>query len=310
MHVHAPRPRRRELAEQLLRLAPAPGAGELEMRHLDMDAALLADVYGLRHRLVDAVALVAHMARIAPAMRLHHPAERQHLLRLRIAAGRGEQAGGKPERARLQRLGQHLLHVPELGVRGVAVLHAHRHQPQRVVPGLHDGVQRKRRPCVHVAGEVGLLEGQPGRARREVVAQHFHPAGQGGRNGEAAIADHLGRHALADLAFRLRVERQGEVGMGVDVDEAGGDGQAVCVDHPFRAARIALLDGLDAPVPERHVGLARGRPGPVHDLAAPDENVVHPGVLQQSQASAGRIAQIRPVSAVLSSRHDPPCART
>ena len=159
--------------------------------------------------------------------------------------------------------------------RGGAVLHAHRHEPEGVVAHLHDGVHRGRREAVEVLGERGLAEGQRRRAGRQVVGQQLGPSGQrrGGR--EAAVADHLGGHALADLALRAGIEGQGEVGMRVDVDEAGRHDLAARVDRPARRAPGARLEGGDAPVAHRHVGLLPGRTRAVEDQSSADDDVVH-----------------------------------
>ena len=49
-------------------------------------------------------------------------------------------------------------------------------------------------------------------------------------DGAAVLPDHLQGHSLADPALRTRVDQQGEVRMGMDVDEAGGDGHATGID--------------------------------------------------------------------------------
>ena len=75
-----------------------------------------------------------------------------------------------------------------------------------------------------------LAEGRPG-DQRPVVAERVEPLAHGtrasesvtGRVAPAAVADDLGRHALADRALGGRVREQREVAVAVRVDEAGAD---------------------------------------------------------------------------------------
>ena len=236
---------------------------------------MLADVDRLGDGLVHGMGFVADVGGVAGAVGFQDATQGAQLVALAEAARRGEQAGRQAERAGLQPLRQHVLHVAQLRLARRAVFHAHRHQAKRVVADLHHGVHRDVGPAVHVAGEVGFLEGQPGGAARQILAERVDLAGQCRRDGEAAIADHLGRHPLADLGLGLRVERQGEVGMGMDVDEARGHHAAVGVDDATRAVRPVRLDGDDAAGADGHIGHAGRRAGAIDHLAAPDHDVVH-----------------------------------
>ena len=213
------------------------------MGDLNMDPAALADIDGFGHRIVDGVQLVADMRRISGAMLFQDLAERPHLFGFGIEPRGCEQPARHAERAGIERLREHFLHMEKLAVAGRPVLHAHRHQTQRVVSDLHDGIHRDCRPRRHVAGEIGLGEGQPGRACRKIIGEKVGLSGQGRRNREAAIADHLGGDPLADLRFRQRIERQGEVGVGMNVDEAGGEDPSGPVDLPRRGFGPPRLDG-------------------------------------------------------------------
>ncbi len=88
------------------------------------------------------------------------------------------------------------------------------------------------------------------------------------------MADHLGRDALADLALGARVERQREVGMGLDVDEAGRDDEALGVDRMRRigARRIGAERG-DAVSGNGDIGAIGFGAAAVDDAAAANENV-------------------------------------
>src|SRR6266446_714204 len=62
------------------------------------------------------------------------------------------------------------------------------------------------------------------------------------------MSDNLGRDALADLALGLWVDRQGEIGVGLDVDKAGRDRQPRGVDNPLGRTRQIAPDLRDAAI--------------------------------------------------------------
>jgi hypothetical protein len=163
-------------------------------------------------------------------------AESSDLFGLGVEAGRCEQAARHAERAGIERLREHFLHMAKLAFAGRPVLHAHRHQAQ------HDGIHRYCRPGGHIAGEIRLGERQPRRAGRKIIGEEFSFSRQSRGDGKAAIADDLRRHPLPDLGFRHRVERQREVGMGMNVDKAGGEHQSGRVDFLHRGFGTPGLD--------------------------------------------------------------------
>jgi hypothetical protein len=167
---------------------------------------------------------------------LQHVAESSDLFGLGVEAGRGEQAARHAERAGIERLREHFLHMAKLAFAGRPVLHAHRHQAQ------HDGIHRYCRPGSHVAGEIRLGKREPRRARRKIVGEEFSLSRQSRRNREAAIPDDLRSNPLPDFRFRERVERQREVGMGMNVDKAGGEHQSGRVDFLHRGFGTPGLD--------------------------------------------------------------------
>src|SRR6185295_5768514 len=92
------------------------------------------------------------------------------------------------------------------------------------------------------------------------------------RPGGTALAEHVGRHALEDLAHRPAIFEDGEIGMGVHVDEAGRDDEALGVDFalalggdPADRGDLAALDGEVAVEP----GVARA----IDDLAVAKNEV-------------------------------------
>ena len=208
-------------------------------------------------------------------MAAQHAGQGVDLSGVGVGAGRGEQTGRHSPRAGGQSLGEQALHRGQLVGGDRAVVHPRRHQPQRVVTDLQDDVEGRRGERGDVVGEAGLAERQPRRAGRQVLTQHGGAPGQGGGDGEAAVTDDLQRHALPDLGLRARVQRQGEVGMRVDVDEAGRDHLAARVDDPARGTPGSGRDRPDAAAAHAHVGLTARRPRAVDHEAAADQQVVH-----------------------------------
>ena len=101
------------------------------------------------------------------------------------------------------------------------------------------------------------------------------------------MADHLGGDALADLALGQWIERQGEIGMGLDVDEARRDDETGGVDHARGIGpRCLRADGGDAVADDRDIGADRLGAGPVDHLAAADEDVA--GCAQAAASAAMR----------------------
>ena len=139
---------------------------------------------------------------------------------------------------------------------GVEPGHARR-EPDRVVADEPGEVRR----VADVREELEVLaEGRP-RDRRLVEPERVQPAadrrlgcGRDGRVAPAAVADDLGRDALADRALGGRVREDREVAVAVRVDEPGADDLAGRVDDAVR-------------------GRGRAEPADVGDLAALDRDV-------------------------------------
>ncbi len=211
-------------------------------------------------------------------MALDDVGERDQLVGCRVGAGRGEQAGGEAKRAGLQRLLQERGHRVELGRGRRSRLHAHHHETQRIVADQHAGVHGGRRKRGEIIGKGERAERQPRRARAEVVAQELDLAGQRRRDREAAMADDLGGDPLAHLRVRGRIDRQGEVRMSLDVDEARTDGEPGAIDRLHRLARQRRADGRDAPAPNSDVAGPPRRPAAVEQRAAADQDVMGHGI--------------------------------
>ena len=92
-----------------------------------------------------------------------------------------------------------------------------------------------------------------------------------------AVAGDERRDALGDEVLeevRLVFERQDEVAVRVDVDEAGGDDLPGHVDDPVGLGAVELPDCRDLAILHGHVGLEPRTSGSVDDAPAPQEKVV------------------------------------
>ena len=158
------------------------------------------------------------------------------------------------------------------------------------------GVDRDRRKGVEVFGKP--ISGTATTARRRSGSRRGAascPAGTAHR--EAAMTDDLGRDALAHLALGLRIDRQDEVGMRLDVDKAGRYRQPLGVDdaaglarqagamramRPFSIAKSARSPA--APLPSMTVP---PRTRMSHIVSTPPANPVSTANQQALAASAG-----------------------
>ena len=68
------------------------------------------------------------------------------------------------------------------------------------------------------------------------------------------MADDLGGDALAHLALGLRVDRQHEIGMGLDVDKPRRHRQPAGVDDALGIGRQIAADLGDSPGLDRQIG--------------------------------------------------------
>ena len=162
----------------------------------------------------------------------------------------------------------------ELGFARRALGHAHDHEPERVMADQHAGVHRDRRKSVQIIGKACLAERQPRRARAQIIPEHFDFAGQRRRDRKSAVADDLGGDALAHLALSLGIDRQREIRVGLDVDEAGRDGEAGRVDG-FACGIGDVPDRRDAIAVDGKIALDAGIAGAVVKRSAADQDVVH-----------------------------------
>ena len=104
------------------------------------------------------------------------------------------------------------------------------------------------------------------------------------------MPDDLGRHSLAYFALGLGVDRQREVGMRLDVDEAGRDDLTLRVDRPAGGALVTWLDRDDASAANGDVRPPGRRAGAVDDVAAADDEIVGHGIAQSARLTGPGLA--------------------
>jgi hypothetical protein len=112
--------------------------------------------------------------------------------------------------------------------------------------------------------------------------------GRGRREADAAIAHHHRADAMPDRRRQLAVPGRLAIVMGVDVNEARRDQQAVGIDRALRRPEVAA-HGSNSPILHGDVSRHRRRAGAVGHPAALDQKVMH-----------GSVPPSIPVSATLS----------
>ena len=87
----------------------------------------------------------------------------------------------------------------------------------------------------------------------------------------AAVSGHLCGNALVGLAVAGGLVQHGHVGVGMHVDEAGGDHEAGPIDNAPRPSFVQAANGLDLAVIDPQVGFMSKLAGSVDDGSILDE---------------------------------------
>ena len=220
---------------------------------------------------------VADVRRVQPPAAGRDVAQRDHVLGRADAARPVLEAGGEPVGALVERFVDERRHRPGFLDVGGAQLVAHHRPMHRTLPDERGHVDAERRGAqpLQVLPEAlpAQVDGAVLRVADRAVPGVFGPGDR--RATVAALADHLGGHALVDLALRPAVDDQGEVGVGVNVDEAG----AHCAPAEIQALFGLLIGQIphagDAPVLETDVRGERLRARTVEDLATGQNQIEH-----------------------------------
>src|SRR6516225_11106169 len=103
------------------------------------------------------------------------------------------------------------------------------------------------------------------------------------------MADDLGGHSLADLALGLGIDRQREIGMGLDVDEPGCNRKPAGIDDFRRLAGEAGPCGGDAAGADSEIARSALGSAAIDQKAAVNEDVVfHGASLRSAQSLSSR----------------------
>jgi len=92
-----------------------------------------------------------------------------------------------------------------------------------------------------------------------------------GKGADPTITDHLGRHSLECLAFDKGVFKDGEIGMGVDVDKTRGGHEAIRFNDRFPSTFYGRQDLRDHSVLNGDIASKRLSLRAVDYLGTPDE---------------------------------------
>ncbi len=252
-------------------------------------AGLAGQLHHLGVRLQGARPVGAVVRAVVAAVLRHHPAQLGQLRVLRVHARRVRQPRRHADRALLHALGDQPPHVRQLRLGRLPVVPADGQGADRALRDQIGGVDRDAR-----VEPVQVLADRPP-VEVDVVAGAVPPGDRAAHLAERAVvdrrvrqpvlADDLQGDALRGLGAVVGVAQQGQVAVGVHVDEAGGQHQALGVQlpaggGPLAAGRRGLLDdGHDPPAVDHDVRPVGACAGAVDDVGVPDDQLVHARLL-------------------------------
>ncbi len=111
-----------------------------------------------------------------------------------------------------------------------------------------------------------------------------HPA----ESTEAFLDGHV-----SSFSFLGGIPREGEVGVGVDVDETRGNDLSRGIELPLCLQASTVSHGCDASVSDGNIRLPRRRPVAVNHLSTTDQYVFHPLLLETVSDGQGVQSQWR-----------------
>jgi hypothetical protein len=234
--------------DDVVELVPVRAARDLEVVDLPADARAAHDREELVQRLEQRVALAPEVSDVHPG-RL---CERDQLVRLRVERRCVDQRGSEADSAFAHRFGDELLHARELRLRrrpisGAELVLAHRCGP--------DERRNVRRHAAALEVLEVLAEGRPldGMAEQRLrLDLLLHRVGE--RAHREALAHHLERYALADIALRAAVLEQRLRRPAEHVDEPRRDGEAGRVKLVVPAPVGEIAECGDRVAADREVG--------------------------------------------------------
>ena len=225
------------------------------------------------------VTFSAHVRGIHAAVLRHDFRQLHQFVGIGVHARRSDQARRHAKVAGLHCGADQLTHVRHLRCRGRALGHAHRRNAHRGVTDQEHDV---------VAQSIGLQASDVLVRRTPVPAQianvaaekpvqlhHGRGAGIAERSRtEAAVPVDFGRHALQELAVAGWPDQEGQIGVGVHIDEPGAHDATTNVDARGSISRRQVTKGNDAATGDPNVGSIGARARPV-DHQATGEHQLH-----------------------------------
>ena len=221
---------------------------------------------------------IAHVRRVQPVPPLPATSHNGTMCSgAQILPGPVLQAGREAVRPLVERFAEQLDHALRLVDRRRAKLVAHHRPVDRAVA--HERRHVHAEPTRVEAFQV-LAEALPAHVDAAVVGVPDSAApgvtGAGDRRAAMpALPDDLGGDALVHLALRPAVHQQREVGVGMDIDEAGTHREPVQLDALLRLKVGQVPDARDSAVLDSDVGPERVTSRPVEDLSASEYHVDH-----------------------------------
>ena len=130
------RPASNQPAHRVVRVNPRIPAGGFVVGHLDGQAGFFSNANGFAHRIEKTFGFVSHVRDIHAVIFRRDLGQFDHLFGFRESARHIEQSGRKAERAFFHGLRDQLLHLLDLGRRGVAIHAAHDFFTNRALAGV------------------------------------------------------------------------------------------------------------------------------------------------------------------------------
>ncbi len=273
-HVEASRPRRLDAPQHLGHFSEVRPVSGFEMPDLRRNRGALGDREHFVERLEDASAFRALMREIHAAVPRGDLRELDDLVSRCEAIGHVLQRRAEPERALLHRLRDQLPHLLELGCRCGTVGFADHVVANAARAHQRGDVDRRPRSILEPLEVVGqrapVLRDAEVRGRR----RRFGDEPIVHRRDRRALAGHLGRDALHDLAGRAAVDEHVELRLAQQIDEPRRDDQVRGIDRRRAAGVADHADRRDAIFCDGDVAAEPGRAGAVDDAPVGDDEIV------------------------------------
>jgi len=274
LHIHSARSCRLDHLQGSRDLAPVGAVLSLVMRELQGQTGAFGDIERLLHRFDQRIALIAQMGRVEAAVFRDNGAEFRQFVFVGIGGRRIFEAGGESPDARLQRrfqLPPHLHHV--VGGRR-PLLHPHDTFSQGAVAGKRDkmggetaGLDLTQKLVVGLPADPRTVRGEPAFFEGEVRAV----GGEAQR--EPAVTDDLRGDTHRQSAGLAGVPTDGDVGVRMDIDEAGREMQARGVEANAGLRLRQIADGRDPVAANPDIGADSWCARPIQHQAACQERI-------------------------------------